>query len=148
MDDKKKLIIIVAIGIILMSAILLPRMLKKTAGRAPVSAKTGQAAEMIAPLFREAKKSLDVATDTAGQDDANQRDPFALPEVTQVTASDASELALTGITTGAKGKLMAIINGNLVYTGSKVGKFTVVSISADKVVVTDGAANFQLKMKK
>ena len=148
MGDKKKLIIIVAIGIALISALLIPGMLKKTAGRAAVATKTGQAAEMIAPLFREVKKSLDVSNDTTGQDDANLRDPFALPEVTQVTASDASELALTGITTGAKGKLMAIINGNLVYAGSKVGKFVVVSISADMVIVTDGAENFKLKMRK
>jgi len=146
--DKKRLIIIVALGAVLILAILAPDALKKMTGRRAVAVKTGQAAETIAPLFKETKKSYDAASDAEEQDDANARDPFALPEVTQVTASDASELALTGITTGAKGKLMAILNGNLVFAGSKVGKFTVVSVSADTVIVTDGAENFKLKMKK
>jgi len=146
--DKNRIKIVAAIGVVLMLVFVLPGIFKKAAHRKPAAGKAATAAETIAPLFKEAKSSDGKIADTEGLDDASLRDPFGLPEVTQTTASAASDLNLTGITSGAKGKLIAIINGNLVYAGSRVGNFTVVSISADKVVVTDGTENFELRMRK
>lgn len=75
------------------------------------------------------------------------RDPFVLHEVTPLAADTISNLKLNGITTVKGGAPKAFINNDIVSVGSKIGKFTVLKITHNKVMVTDGEKNFELEMK-
>lgn len=75
------------------------------------------------------------------------RDPFMLQAISPEKIEDITSLKLMGITIGEKSRPMAIINNKLVSAGSSIGKFKVLSVSMDKVIVTDGAENFELRMQ-
>jgi hypothetical protein len=75
------------------------------------------------------------------------RDPFQRYEIATEKVEDASRLRLMGITTGAKGKSIAVLNNEMVRAGSRIGKFQVISIEKDSVVVTDGKQKYTLKMQ-
>jgi hypothetical protein len=76
------------------------------------------------------------------------RDPFVLGEVISGGTETIASLKLMGITTGKKVKPMAIINNDLVFVDSKIGKFTVKKILRDMVVVSDGEKDYELKIIK
>lgn len=75
------------------------------------------------------------------------RDPFVREESVISADAGVSSLKLMGITAGGS-KSMAIINNEIVNTGSRIGKFTVIKIVKDRVVLTDGSENFELILNK
>jgi hypothetical protein len=146
--DKNKILIIAAASAIVILVLFMPGVLRKAGMEKSITPKASAGSEIVMPLFKNTKDISGAEAETEGTDDASARDPFALPEVTHVETSNSSDLALTGITTGAKGKLMAVINGKFVYSGGKVGDFTVMSITSSKVVLTNGTETIELKMGK
>lgn len=148
--DKKKLEYIAAGALVLVLLALLSGPLKRILFKAPPAAQghkdVSGLAEKMRPLF-DAKK--DEAAQ-AGEPDApeSDRDPFALPSTPVQSPSGISELALSGITTNAKGRPMALINGEMVTAGSKIGGFTVTAISKEKVDLSDGANTYTLTMER
>ena len=59
-------------------------------------------------------------------------------------SSYVSGLTLVGITEGVGIMPSAIINDEIVKEGSKIGRFTVLSIKKDRVTVTDGKDKIEL----
>jgi hypothetical protein len=85
--------------------------------------------------------------------DRGQRDPF-WPLVSSGGAIvnydsnfAASELILEGIIADGKSRI-AIINGNIVEEGKKIGFYTVQQILADRVVLVKDGQDTVLRMKK
>lgn len=75
------------------------------------------------------------------------RDPFVLQGGGGGEIDTAENLKLMGITGGKNTNLVAIINDQLVSIGSKVGKFRILKILPNKVIVTDGEKDYELEMK-
>lgn len=75
------------------------------------------------------------------------KDPFVLQEAASSGGGGVEDLRLMGITTGDTKKAKAIINNEIVSIGSRIGKFKVVDIASDRVVVSDGAQNHDLVMQ-
>jgi len=73
----------------------------------------------------------------AGTKIAWGRDPFMLEEPQDEGTAGAPKLRLMGITVGRDGSPRAVINDQMVSKGSKVGKFKVLDILPNKVIVMD-----------
>lgn len=72
------------------------------------------------------------------------RDPFTLPK----TPVDISvELKLKGIMWD-KDNPLTIINGKVLKRGDKIGTNTVIDIKQDRVILSDGDREFELKLGK
>ncbi|MDP3804529.1 MAG: hypothetical protein Q8Q87_03135 [Candidatus Omnitrophota bacterium] len=72
------------------------------------------------------------------------RNPFT---VTIGPSSESFELKLGGITYDAKGRC-ALINDKIVHVGEKVGDYRVIGINQDKVIVSDGAKDIELRLER
>jgi len=59
--------------------------------------------------------------------------------------SSSNTLSLSGIIWDAQ-KPLALINGMTVKVGDAVGNYVIVSIEQDKVILNDGAKDFELKL--
>lgn len=149
--DRKKLELIITAVLVVAFIFILSKSLKRTG---PKKATTAQAIPAKAlptqqPGFIfgtkkeiEAKDILDVKEQPWG------RDPFVLQEVAQGDIDSIEGLKLMGITAGEKAKPMAIINNEIVAVGSAIGKFKVLGISKDKVIVSDGEKDYELKISQ
>jgi len=75
-----------------------------------------------------------------------KRDPFtAAPIISE--KSIKSGVVLTGILWD-KDKPMAIIDGNIVKVGQRVGNQTVMEIKRDRVILTDGEVLAEIKLQR
>ena len=151
--DKKKIEVIAAVVLVAVFILIFSGSLKKVVpafqrAHPRVTASGVSAPEKVKSLFavNSAKKEINAKVES--KESGHERDPFALPEVSERSASAVADLKLTGITTNSKGRMMAIMNENMISVGGKVGHFTVVDITAKKVVVTDGKQNFELKLEE
>ncbi len=149
--DKKKLEIIVIIILALVFIFILAGSFKKTRSKMPsAEQKTSQAIlpeQEITPLFATRhEKSMEKTKDN--KELAWGRDPFMLHDIGTGVVDTVENLKLMGITVGKNTKSMAIINDEIVSVGSKIGKFKIVSIMSNKVVVTDGEKNYDLKLSQ
>lgn len=154
MDNKKKLEIVMIPVLIAVFVTILGSSLKKIGlfGPKPAayvpSAKAPSSAGVArlsfgAAAHEAAKKRADHAELGWG------RDPFVLREATPQEASSIQSLSLMGVTwSSARKAFSAIINDEIVSSGSTVGKFKVIAIDKDRVIVTDGKENYELKIKK
>jgi hypothetical protein len=147
--DKKKIELIITAVLIAVFVFVLAGSIKKVGQKlkkvSSVTATVAVVPGRIKPSVAAQKVvKPEALKETAGE----ERDPFALPEVGKSTASAISDIKLTGITTNGKGKAVALINENIVSVGGKVGDFTVVEISGNKVVLTDGKQNYDLKLER
>lgn len=85
-------------------------------------------------------------------DDHGRRDPFwslVNPGGTIVTYETdfvITDLTLEGISVGASGDNIAIINGRVVKTNDTIGQFVVSKINKDSVILTKGQEKFELKL--
>ena len=61
---------------------------------------------------------------------------------------EISDITLEGIIYDPDGNSMAIVNGRVVRVNDKIGYFTVVEITSEKVVFSKGAEKFELTLKK
>jgi hypothetical protein len=145
MEKKKMKLIAMAalIGVLALSFIInLQKTLQKMTGRSKpqqtiLPTKT-QAQPIFAPAKAEAKR--DVAAMSWG------RDPFVLEEGFVSEAGKFSSLKLMGITSRGDGSQKAIINNVIVSSGSVIGKFKVMEIRQNTVVVSDGNETYELKI--
>ncbi len=146
MDKKKIEIVVVAIGGIILAALVVQNIGKVVSGhgaRTP-SAPTIAVAELesiFTPKKAEAEKRREA------KDLAWGRDPFVLGGGTAEVSDTIASLKLMGITARGTTKAVAIINNEMVHEGTKIGKFTVVKILQKKVVVTDGKESFELLLE-
>jgi len=75
-----------------------------------------------------------------------KRDPFTAVSIISVEGP-RSEISLTGILWD-KAKPLAIIDGNVVKKGQRVGNKTVVDIKRDRVILSDGEALAEFKLRR
>ena len=86
--------------------------------------------------------------------DHGKRDPFlelVSPEgVVMAYESDftIADLILEGIMSGKNGEGIAIINGQVVQKGSRVGQFEVEAVMSNKVILRKGQEQFVVQLKK
>lgn len=84
-----------------------------------------------------------------------KRDPFA-PLIGQdkgsvgklVDITSAEDLRLEGIASGPGGKNTAILNGEMVKAGQKIGEVTIKNITADAVEILMGDKTYSLKLSE
>jgi len=146
--DKKKLEIAAAAILIIIFVLILIGSLKKTGQKMPVPSKAVSPALLPANIKPIAETKNEKKPDVKDEETDLGRDPFALPEVKRGPASAVSGLNLAGITTNGAGKAIAIINENMVSVGGKIGYFTVVDITSNRVILTDGTQNYELTLKQ
>lgn len=146
--DKKKLELIamgVLVAVFALSFLLnLQKTMQKAAAQkessGPVTAPTRQGpALFIADKTEENKAKASLGWG---------RDPFVLEEASSGDPGNAANLRLMGITSGGNVPPRAIINNIIVSTGSSIGKFQVVAIYKDSVLITDGKEIHTLKIKR
>lgn len=132
MEKNKKLtilIILIIVGII----VWMPKGKRKqkiSLERAPVSLEKPVAE--ITPAQRKKSEFTDWG-----------RNPFVWPKG---VASPVSDLTLSGIIWDEKAPY-ALINGSIVHTGDEIAGKTVKRIEQDKVILTDGSADYVLELK-
>jgi len=147
--DKKKLEMIAVTVLIAVFVFLLSGSLRKVSAKLKAGAKAvagaAQAPRNAEPAAAPKKAGKADIKEEAYQD---TRDPFALPENPTSGLSSLSDLKLTGITVNGKGKTIAIINEYMVSVGGKIGNLTVVSIGANKVTLSDGVHNYDIKLEQ
>lgn len=138
---NKKLIILIILCIVavfsLIYGIVTPQKRRRELISKPASVHREeiiQLTERIAPKKRKAKRTDFVSWG---------RDPFLLPEV---SAKASRGINLTGIIWDEKNP-MAIISDNIVGTGDKIEKNTVIDIKEDRVILNDGANDFELRLE-
>ena len=152
--DKKKTEQVLAVVLIAVFVFILAGSVGKIMSKSKPKA-IAQAAASSAPAA--APVSLNISphataekkAEPAAQDELSggDRDPFA-PINAQGGPAGISGLNLTGITTTGSGKIIAIINETMVSSGDKIGEFTVVNITADKVVLKDSKQEVDLKLEQ
>lgn len=84
-----------------------------------------------------------------------KRDPFA-PLIGQdkgsigklVDITSAEDLRLEGIASGPGGKNTAILNGEMVKAGQKIGEVTIKNITANAVEILMGDKTYSLKLSE
>jgi len=143
---QQKEIIIMVVGAIVLAVVLAGNLIKpkpKTVSP-PAGAAAQTVLQKIAPMAAPEKVGPGKALSESGM--SWGRDPFVLVETgAGVTAEEnVSNLTLEGTTAGVGIRPSAIINDEIVKEGSKIGKFTVLSIIKNKVIVTDGKDETEL----
>ena len=142
--DKKKIEILSTVALVVVLVLLLTHTFKQVKGKvAPFAAQFNKTAYQPGPLagikvavVKENEKELEWG-----------RDPFVLTEVSDESTRPKT-LKLMGITYDDKGgKIMAIIDDEIVKVGSKAGKFIVKEIYKDRVILNDGQNDVTLKLE-
>lgn len=83
-----------------------------------------------------------------------RRNPFSFSKPAESSALPAAvvvsgrteRIKLTGIVTSKDGKRMAVVNGKMLTSGSRMDKWTVVLIESDRVVLGDGTEKITLTL--
>ena len=145
--DKRKLKLLIAGILIIVFTFIVINSFKKVKSKyvfikSQVSAKALPAQE-FEPLF--ATKRLEVKKEE--REIGWGRDPFMLQEASPERVDTIANLKLMGITIDKTAKSMVVINNELLSIGDKIGKFRVIKIFKDSVVLTDEKENFELKLK-
>lgn len=147
--DRKRLELIGTAILVVVFVFLLSNSFKKTRpkrmppSQAPsAKASPAQQAGFIFGSKREieTKDIIDVKAEPWG------RNPFILEEVAKGDIDSIAGLRLMGVTASEKAKSMAIINNEIVSVGSVIGKFKILSISKDRVIVNDGERDYELRI--
>ncbi len=142
MERKKIEIIAVAMLLVIFALVLLGSI--KPKGR-PNKSQTaaGYGPGKVEPLFKN--KAQEVKKEEPFMEWG--RDPFVREEAVTLRMDTVSNLKLMGIISGEGKKARAIINDRMVSVGSKIGKFTVIRISATSVILKDGEKNIELNIQ-
>jgi len=144
---QQKEIIIMVVGVVILVAILAVNLIKSKPKTA--SSPAGAAVQTIlqkTALPVAAPEMKEPGTAVSESDAQWGRDPFMLKEFGAggVVEDSFASLTLEGTTAGDGIRPSAIINDEIVKEGSKIGKFTVLSIIKNKVIVTDGKDETEL----
>lgn len=104
--------------------------------------------DVISPKDIEVIGNQDMYKDIKEEEDAKLwgRDPFSMEAALSDGAISISDLKLEGILSRHGQNPHAIINGEVLEEGDKVGDATIVEISKDTVIVTDGEKNYSLHL--
>ena len=149
--ERKKLELIIIAGLVIVFIFLLSNSLKKTRPKMvppsqPISAKALPAQQSV--FILGAKKGIETKDILDVKETPWGRDPFILEEVAEGDIDNIANLRLMGVTAGEKAKAMAIINNEIVTVGSAIGKFKVLNILKDVVIVSDGEKDYELKISQ
>lgn len=74
-----------------------------------------------------------------------KRDPFSFVPIVSKDAASSNKIDLSGILYD-KDHPLAIINGQIVKPGDRVGVNAVINIKKDRVILNDGYKDFELKL--
>ena len=93
-------------------------------------------------------KEIDKYKDAMEKEDAINwgRDPFSKQNVMDHSTVAISDLKLEGILWHSEKAPHAIINGEIVSKGDKIGDATVLEIQKEKVILTDGETKYELSL--
>ena len=138
MNNKKQIIALVILGIGAVISLIYgvtsgPKAKKSPAQNTELSPLPAGTAELATPVKRRAKLSSFKTWN---------RSPF----IPKGIKGSSSGLVLSGIL-GSAPNLKAMINGEVVGKGGRIGPNTVVSITSDGVVLNDGTKDFTLKIE-
>ena len=99
-------------------------------------------------LFEEKElvtEGLYVRLENETKDLSLKRDPFFSSLITSSASMTISDVTLSGILWDATAPL-AMLDENPVSIGGKVGQYTVIDIQKDRVILTDGEKNYELRL--
>jgi len=138
MNNKKQIIALIVLGIVAVISLIYgvtsgPKAKTLPAQNMELSPLPSGSAELAAPIRRRAKLSSFKTWN---------RSPF----IPKGIKGSSSGLVLSGIL-GSAPNLKAMINGEVVGKGGRIGPNTVVSITSDGVVLNDGTKDFTLKIE-
>lgn len=143
--DKKKLEIIITIGLGLILVIAWVNTFKFMKVKMPKKSTAVIAiVSPVMPSLPQAEKPKEAESKSEGQADAWSRDPFS--GKIYFSQEGGSGLSLTGIIWDKK-KPQALINDEVCAKGDKVGKYTVITIEKNGVILSDGVAQTELKIE-
>ncbi len=143
--DKKKIEIIIIIVLVLILVIAWGNTFKFM--KTKMAKKPAAAISLVSPVaFNQPKveKSKEIESKQEGETEAWSRDPFS--GKIYFSQEGGSGLNLTGIIWDKK-KPQALINDDVCAKGDKVGKYTVIAIEKDRVLLSDGVAQTELKIE-
>ncbi len=150
MADRKIIEKIALPALVLVFIIMFGNMANKTGilGRKPPPAPVPKiSAGLMGPGLGEVKAPEAAKKKAPPGDIGWGRDPFLPYEASFQEADSIQNLRLMGITSSLDKKTYsAIINDELVQIGSRVGKFELISIKKDRVIVKDDKARYELKL--
>lgn len=138
-QDSLKIIITVVL-VIVFFVVLFSRGCQKT----PVHGRYAEKSYKGDSLQEVSLLSLYAKLDTEGQLIQLKRDPFSGVMINQDLDSMAKPV-LNGVI-WSQDSALAILNGNIVRQGDKVGSYLVVKIRENSVVITDGQEAFELRL--
>ena len=139
--QNKKLIILAILGVLAIFSLIYGIVASPKTRRSPQTTESDIQAERKVPLAEKPILTQRIAKRTNYA--SWGRNPFTLQE----TSSKAFKgLILDGIMWD-KEKPIAIINNNIVQIGNNVSGNIVVDIKQDKVILNDGAKDFELKLE-
>ncbi|MBM3251994.1 MAG: hypothetical protein FJZ11_04345 [Candidatus Omnitrophica bacterium] len=93
-------------------------------------------------------------TESFVYDSKGKRDPFlslVSPEgflLNLASSSETSELSVEGIIYDSRGKSYAIINSEVVKPGDIIGKFELISIEKNKVILIKDTERIEIELKE
>jgi len=157
LDNKSKVqiavtsVLVVAFIIILINSI--STILRKRYPPKPAPISPGTFKEIVKRDIGMASKMADIQesyeyTDPmkSQEDEPWGRDPFSEEAALKGSELAVSDLKLEGILCHHGKAPTAIINGEIVGKGDKIGGTTVVSIDKDSIIVSDGSKNYKLNL--
>jgi hypothetical protein len=107
---------------------------------------TSQAVALPATVKNAQVNMLYNKSSAVNKDLSSLRDPFAYPAVQAEynTSIPVLKIKLNAILWD-KDQSLAVINHKVVKRGDKAGRYTVVEIKADRIILNDGIKDFELK---
>jgi len=157
LDNKSKVqiavtsVLVVALIIILTNSI--STILRKRYPVKPASISPGTFKEIVKRDIGMASKMADIQEPYEYRDAIKSqedgpwgRDPFSEKAALKGSELVVSDLKLEGILWHHGKSPSAIVNGEIVGEGDKIGGTTVVSIGKDSIIVSDGSKNYKLNL--
>lgn len=148
--DKKRIEIIITsvLGVALLLALANScRVIKKRPAAAPIP--KAQVSRQDAPPAQQkaAQAAAPKPSAESVKDLAWGRDPFSNKVYIKIKESQDAQLQVSGIVWD-KNKPAAIVNNKVCEIGSRVGQFTVMAITQDRVILSDGFQVIEKRLGK
>ncbi|MFH1411836.1 MAG: hypothetical protein ABIG55_04235 [Candidatus Omnitrophota bacterium] len=147
-SDRAKLVFIV-VGLVILAIVLASN--RNGGKKAPAKENAKQYAasgpDVRTPDEIKKKKNTRIADIQELVPRSGRSDPFVPPRSRpRKIGFYSSSFRLEGVTTSPDGKVMAIINDEIVAVGGKIGSAEVVSIAKEEVVIREGEKEYKLKL--
>lgn len=150
--DKKRLEIIVTIGLVIIFIFAMSNSIKKIWGRFQAAPRPAAVSGAVSPANAPVAKLMppmpkDIMSPEAAPKLSWARCPFSGKLYTAKEVTGISGLKLSGIVWDAKNP-QALINSRVVQQGDTINHFVVIKISNDKVTLGQGDKYFELKLER